>query len=84
MRLVWGSSRIIYRLYDESKESTGFKPRGNRYRHPRAKRKVVYSGFQGAINPVGPEGLSYKVNIYTVTNQIRFALATKLASNRHL
>ena len=29
--------------------------RGNLYKHPRAKRKGVY-GFQGDLNPVGPEG----------------------------
>ena len=36
--------------------------RGNLYKHPRAKRKGVY-GFQGDLNPVGPEGSSYKVFI---------------------
>ena len=29
--------------------------RGNLYKHLRAKRKGVY-GFQGDLNPVGPEG----------------------------
>ena len=29
--------------------------RGNLYKHSRAKRKGVY-GFQGDLNPVGPEG----------------------------
>ena len=29
---------------------------GNLYKHPRAKRKGVYIGFQGDLNPVGPEG----------------------------
>ena len=29
--------------------------RGNLFKHPRAKRKGVY-GFQGDLNPVGPEG----------------------------
>ena len=33
--------------------------RGNLYKHPRAKCKGVY-GFQGDLNPVGPEGSSYK------------------------
>ena len=37
-------------------------PRGNLYKHPRAKRKGVY-GFQGDLNPVGPKGSSYKVFI---------------------
>ena len=37
-------------------------PRGNLYKHPRAKRIGVY-GFQGDLNPVGPEGSSYKVFI---------------------
>ena len=36
--------------------------RGNLYKHPRAKCKGVY-GFQGDLNPVGPEGSSYKVFI---------------------
>ena len=36
--------------------------RGNLYKHPRAKRKGVY-GFQGDLNPIGPEGSSYKVFI---------------------
>ena len=36
--------------------------RGNLNKHPRAKRKGVY-GFQGDLNPVGPEGSSYKVFI---------------------
>ena len=36
--------------------------RGNLYKHPRPKRKGVY-GFQGDLNPVGPEGSSYKVFI---------------------
>ena len=31
--------------------------RGNLYKHPRAKRKGVY-GFQGDLNPIGPEGSS--------------------------
>ena len=35
---------------------------GNLYKHPRAKRKGVY-GFQGDLNPVGPEGSLYKVFI---------------------
>ena len=35
-------------------------PRGNLYKHPHAKRKGVY-GFQGDLNPVGPEGSLYKV-----------------------
>ena len=34
----------------------------NLYKHPRAKRKGVY-GFQGDLNPIGPEGSSYKVFI---------------------
>ena len=46
------------------------KPRGlqdldarrNLFKHPCAKRKGVY-GFQGDLNPVGPEGSSYKVFI---------------------
>ena len=37
-------------------------PRGNLYKHPRAKRKGVY-GFHEDLNPVGPEGSSYKVFI---------------------
>ena len=36
--------------------------RGNLYKHPRAKRKGVY-GFQGDLNPIGPEGSSCKVFI---------------------
>ena len=36
--------------------------RGNLYKHPHAKRKGVY-GFQGDLNPAGPEGSSYKVFI---------------------
>ena len=36
--------------------------RGNLCKHLRAKRKGVY-GFQGDLNPVGPEGSSYKVFI---------------------
>ena len=35
---------------------------GNLYKHLRTKRKGVY-GFQGDLNPVGPEGSSYKVFI---------------------
>ena len=37
-------------------------PCGNLYKHPCAKRKGVY-GFQGVLNPIGPEGSSYKVFI---------------------
>ena len=36
--------------------------RGNLYKHPHAKHKGVY-GFQGVLNPVGPEGSSHKVFI---------------------
>ena len=36
--------------------------RGNLYKHLRTKRKGVH-GFQGDLNPVGPEGSSYKVFI---------------------
>ena len=34
--------------------------RENLYKHPRTKCKGVY-GFQKDLNPVGPEGSSYKV-----------------------
>ena len=44
---------------NESEGSTGFRaPR----KHPCANRKGVY-GFQGDLNPVGPEGSPYRVFI---------------------
>ena len=48
-------------------------PHGNLYKHPHAKRKGVY-GFQGDLNPVGPEGSSY-----TIANQIISLLGNKTA-----
>ena len=43
---------------------------------PRAKRKGVY-GFQGDLDPVGPEGSSYKVFILWPIKSF-LSLATKL------
>ena len=37
-------------------------PHKNLYKHPHTKLKGVY-GFQGDLNPIGPEGSSYKVFI---------------------
>ena len=44
----------------------GLQPHGNLYKHPHMKCKGVY-GFQGYLNPVGPESSSYKV-IYSQSN----------------
>ena len=43
-----------YMLYDETEGSMGFRARRNLYKHLHTKRNGVY-GFQGDLNPVGPE-----------------------------
>ena len=53
------TKRNKYRLYQDPRCLRDFEP--NYYRGLRAKRKGLYIGFLGVLNPVDTDGARYKV-----------------------